>query len=260
MFINEEETQLSNEFIDNGFIKKKVVDSESLEAIKKELEKIINTYSEFENIPNIKLENIHNHISPEHLNNFRLYCINAISERDYLRHSYYNVFKKYTDLIIGNELAMQKRLNLSIQLPNDSSSLLTIHADTWSGDSPFETVCWLPMVDCIGTMSMFILPAYNYKYFEEKYPILKDKDSNELLNSLKDKLIWVEIKYGEILVFNQNLPHGNIMNIEENTRWSFNCRFKSIFTPYKDKKIGEFFEPITLKASSKIGLKYKFPS
>ena len=50
------------------------------------------------------------------------------------------------------------------------------------------------------------------------------------------------------------------MNIEENTRWSFNCRFKSIFTPYKDKKIGEFFEPITLKASSKIGLKYKFPS
>ena len=38
-----------------------------------------------------------------------------------------------------------------------------------------------------------------------------------------------------------------------------NCRFKSIFTPYADKKIGEFYEPITLKAASKKGISYKFP-
>ena len=38
---------------------------------------------------------------------------------------------------------------------------------------------------------------------------------------------------------------GNIVNIEQETRWSMNCRFKSIFSPYGDKKIGEFFTPIT---------------
>ena len=183
-----------------------------------------------------------------------------MSKSSELRVSYYKVFKKFTDQIIGNELAMQKKLNLSIQLPKDSSSLLTIHADTWSGDSPFETVCWLPMVDCTKTMCMFILPAYNYNFFEQKYSDLKNKNSDELLKSLRDKLLWIEIKFGEVLVFNQNLPHGNVVNNENSSRWSFNCRFKSIFTPYKDKKIGEFFEPITLKASSKIGLKYKFPS
>ena len=43
---------------------------------------------------------------------------------------------------------MQQRINLSIQLPNDKSSLLPIHSDTWSGDSPFETVVWIPMVNC----------------------------------------------------------------------------------------------------------------
>ena len=63
-----------------------------------------------------------------------------------------------------------------------------------------------------------------------------------------------------ILIFNQNLPHGNVVNLESETRWSLNCRFKSVFSPYGDKKIGEFFEPITLRAISKIGMNYKYPN
>lgn len=260
MFVSNEEKELGNEFIDNGFVKKKVLETNTLEKIKSELLKIVQSYKDIEISQNIKLENIHEIISIKNLNHFRLYCINEISKKDELRVAYYKVFRNYTDLIIGNELVMQKKLNLSIQMPKDTSSLLTIHADTWSGDSPFETVCWLPMVDCVGTMSMFILPAYNYVYFSEKYNDLKNKNSDQLLESLHDKLIWVEIKYGEVLIFNQNLPHGNVTNEELKSRWSFNCRFKSIFTPYKDKKIGEFFEPITLKPTSKIGLKYKYPA
>ena len=38
-----------------------------------------------------------------------------------------------------------------------------------------------------------------------------------------------------------------------------NCRFKSVFSPYGDKKIGEFFEPITLRTASEIGINYKLP-
>ena len=54
---------------------------------------------------------------------------------------------------------MQKRINLSIQLPNDSSSLLPLHSDIWSGDSPFEAVVWIPLVDCFKTKSMYILKS-----------------------------------------------------------------------------------------------------
>ena len=36
-----------------------------------------------------------------------------------------------------------------------------------------------------------------------------------------------------------------------------NIRFKGLFTPYGDKKLGEFFEPITLKPISKKGMNYK---
>ena len=56
------------------------------------------------------------------------------------------------------------------------------------------------------------------------------------------------MNYGQFLIFNQSLPHGNVVNKEKQTRWSMNCRFKTIFSPYEDKKIGEFFLPITTRA------------
>ena len=72
-------------------------------------------------------------------------------------------------------------------------------------------------------------------------------------------VITIKINYGQVLIFNQSLPHGNRVNKEDETRWSLNCRFKSTFTPYGDKKLGEFFEPISLKPASKIAMKYQFP-
>ena len=53
---------------------------------------------------------------------------------------------------------IQRRLNLSVQLPGDDSALLPVHADVRNGDSPFEVVVWLPLVDCHGTKSMYLLP------------------------------------------------------------------------------------------------------
>jgi sporadic carbohydrate cluster 2OG-Fe(II) oxygenase len=67
------------------------------------------------------------------------------------------------------------------------------------------------------------------------------------------------VNYGNYIIFNQNLPHGNVINRENSTRWSINCRFKSIFSPYGDKKIGEFFTPITTKVMTELGLDYKNP-
>ena len=134
---------------------------------------------------------------------------------------------------------MQMRVNLSIQMPNDDSSLLPIHADTWSGDSAYEVVVWIPLVDCYDTKSMYILDP---SYINEFNHVFKDKrvdDSDSLFDVFKDKVEWIKIKYGQVLIFNQSLPHGNIVNKTKETRWSMNCRFKSVFSPCGDKK-GEF--------------------
>ena len=71
------------------------------------------------------------------------------------------------ETIVGNELAMQTKINLSIQIPGDDTSLLPVHADTWSGLSPFETVVLMPLVDCYKTKSMFILPSNKSKLIKK---------------------------------------------------------------------------------------------
>ena len=172
---------------------------------------------------------------------------------------YFRLARQYLEILVGNELAMQLRINLSIQLPGDSSSLLPVHADTWSGDSAFEVVVWVPLVDCYKTKAMYILPPIAANKLSQQFVERAGNNSDELYNSIKNDVKWLEVKYGEVLIFNQALPHGNCINDELETRWSMNCRFKGVFTPYGDKKIGEFFEPITLRAASITGMEYQLP-
>jgi sporadic carbohydrate cluster 2OG-Fe(II) oxygenase len=154
---------------------------------------------------------------------------------------------------------MQKNINLSIQFPNDDSSLLPIHSDVWSGDSPYEINLWIPLVDCYRTKSMYILEQKHLKYFLDEMQKRKIRSSDDIFKLVENKLKWLTVSYGECLIFNQALPHGNIVNRENETRWSMNCRFKSLFSPYGDKKIGEFFLPITIRAMTEIGKNFKYP-
>jgi sporadic carbohydrate cluster 2OG-Fe(II) oxygenase len=134
-----------------------------------------------------------------------------------------------------------------------------VHADTWSGDSPFEVVVWLPLVDCYRTKAMYILPLDQSAQLSQNFIEQAGDSSEALYQSIKDEVNWLEVRYGEVLIFDQALPHGNRVNEEPETRWSMNCRFKGVFTPYGDKKIGEFFEPVTLRAASRTGMAYRLP-
>jgi len=206
------------------------------------------------------LNNFHKKIKKSQLNNFRLKIIQLINKDQNFKKNYFLTAKKALYTIVGNELSMQTRINLSIQTPKDSSSLLPVHSDVWSGDSPFEVVVWIPLVDCYNSKAMYILPPTEYKKIEKNFSKYSGNSSYDFFNKIKKKLKWIKINYGQILIFNQALPHGNVVNEEKETRWSMNCRFKSIFSPYGDKKIGEFFEPITLRPASKIGMNYKLPN
>ena len=83
--------------------------------------------------------------------------------------------------------------------------------------------------------------------------------SDELFDVLRDDLTWIPIKYGQVLAFDQSLPHGYSLNKEIFTHWSMNCRFKGLHTPYWDKKLGEYFMPITGKNCTRLGMNYIQP-
>jgi sporadic carbohydrate cluster 2OG-Fe(II) oxygenase len=173
--------------------------------------------------------------------------------------AYFALARPILEEIVGNELAMQQRVNLSIQLPGDTSSLLAVHADTWSGDSPYEVVVWLPLVDCYRTKAMYLLPPARAADFDANFSQLAGSSSESIFSAIQDQVNWLEIRSGQVLVFDQSLPHGNRVNEESETRWSMNCRFKGVFTPYGDKRLGEFFEPIVLRPATRRGMTYRLP-
>lgn len=260
MFLSESDQILGTEFSEKGYIIKPVKNNSSFAAIEDIFFEHIEQHIG-QTIDNRVgwLNNTHKYISLEELNDFRLKVIAGINDNPNLRFHYFNLARPYLEALVGNELAMQLRINLSIQLPNDDSSLLPVHADTWSGDSPFEAVVWVPLVDCYKTKTMFLLPPQKSSNLNKNFKCLTGQSSETLFDNIKDDVEWLEIKRGEVLIFNQALPHGNRVNRENETRWSMNCRFKGVFTPYMDKKIGEFFEPVTLRTMSKLGMNYKHP-
>ena len=261
-FLTKGEEYLSKEFEKKGYVIKDIEDKDSLLKIRNiffdSIKKNLGKSTKFTNVSDL-LNYTHKEINFSKLNEFRMKVLNEINKKKEIRKLYYNVSKSTLDILLGNEIAMQLRINLSIQFPKDKSSLLPVHSDVWSGDSPFETVVWLPLVDCYNTKSMYILPPEKYKKVREIFNTNKTMSSEQIYKKIKKDLTWIDIKYGQVMVFNQCLPHGNTINREKETRWSLNCRFKSIFTPYRDKKIGEFFEPITLRKISELAIQYNLP-
>lgn len=262
MFLTQTERQLSNEYLRDGYVIRPVADAEALHRIRDHFVCVIRDVLGKPGDADIDrlLNGIHEHVPDEKLNDFRLRIIRGINSIEEFRELYFRVARPYLEILVGNELAMQQRVNLSIQLPNDDSSLLPVHADTWSGDSPFELVVWLPLVDCYDTKAMYLLPPARTVELKSRFREAAGSSSETLFQTIKNDIKWLPVKYGEVMLFDQALPHGNIVNRESETRWSMNCRFKGVFTPYGDKKLGEFFEPITLRAASRLGMAYRLPN
>ena len=207
----------------------------------------------------MNLNKLHLFLGEKNLNQIRLELINTINGDKSFKKATFLIAEKMLENIIGNELAMQNNINLSIQLPEDESSLLPIHSDTWSGDSPFESVLWLPLVNCYKTKSMFILNSNKIKKFNMAFVNKKIKSVTDLYKKFRKDLNFININYGNYLLFNQNLPHGNLVNRTNETRVSLNCRFKGLFTPYEQKELGNFFSPLKIRASTKNWFRIQFP-
>jgi sporadic carbohydrate cluster 2OG-Fe(II) oxygenase len=257
---NKKDKETCKAYLKNGYVIRDIKNENSLNWISNEYKKIVSKILKIENKRNNQdlFNQIHKLVKIKDLNKFRLQVYNKINKNAHFKLHYYNLAKEYLDLLAGNELVMQSRINLSIQYPKDNSSLLPIHADTWSGVSPYEIVVWLPLVDCYKTKSMYYMKS-DKTYLLKRLFKNKNLSPKNIFSKIKNEINWLNVKYGQILIFDQSIPHGNVVNKEKETRWSMNCRFKSVFSPYADKKIGEYFEPISLKPVTIKALNYKYP-
>lgn len=261
-FMTEDEIDAGNRYINEGYVIQQVEDMPALDRMRNHMASIAARHLGVAEPTSAGqfLNEIGKNVSPQQLNGLRLAVIEGANSESWFRSSYFSLGRKLLGTIVGNELAMQRRANLSIQLPDDTSSLLPVHADVWSGDSPYEVVMWLPLVDCFGTKAMYLMPPEKDREIQSHFKKFDGKTTEDLFQAIKPFVRFIEIKYGQVIVFNHNLMHGNRLNTESEARWSMNCRFKSVFSPYSDKKLGEFFEPITLRPATHVGMHHSLPS
>lgn len=260
-FFTPEEAALSRAFMQDGYVIRDVDDRPALDELRAAIVELACRHLKCQMPVDhyAFLDTIHRQVAPEKLNDLRLFVFRSMNECPWLRPTYHALGRSLLAALVGNELAMQNRVNLSIQMSNDNSSLLDIHSDVYGGETPFQVVQWLPLVSVAGKKSMFILPQAKTK--EVAKELNKLGDMRALFARVEPDLVWLDIPYGKVLIFDSSCLHGNVVNDTPTTRWSLNCRFTGLFTPYTsyEKKLGTFYLPITTRAASRVGMRYEQP-
>lgn len=259
---NDHDRELTQGFLSRGYV---IVDAERPDLLDALIAFVAERAAAFLNqpvpeAPGQFLDCIHQYVDVDRLNGLRLAVIQGLRDRqDWFMDTYYRLAARALEALIGNELAMQRSVGLSVQLPDDESSLLPIHADVWDGDSPYEVVMWLPLVDCHSTKSMYLLDLPVDRRRQQQMREMALTNAEDLFLQVQEDAHFVTVPKGKVLLFSQTLMHGNRVNRTSETRWSMNCRFKSLLSPYADKKLIETFQPLNLRAATRIGMNYQLP-
>ena len=143
-------------------------------------------------------------------------------------------------------------------MPNDKDLLLDIHSDIYAGESPFQVVAWVPLVNVYDTKSMFGAEIKQNKVMNQQMLNSSKKTTKEIYNKNKKKFKFFNVKLGEVLIFSPLMLHGNTINKTKETRFSLNVRFKSLLSPYdvmikSHRNIPNFYRPLNIKPLTKIG-------
>ena len=202
---------------------------ELITDIESQIKKVLDLSSEQD------LSDLHRYINTEELNEKRLDAFKKINSINAIKNKLKKAIFPNAQYLMGQDLAIQTQINLSMQIPNDESSILEPHQDYRSGDSPFQKVIWIPLTECRDTNCLYM--NNNDGIFEP-----------------------IEAKYGEIMMFDPNTLHGNVLNTTKKTRVSVNIRVKNWFSPdmgtyIPDRQFGEYYEDFNFSKSTKRAFK-----
>lgn len=202
------------------------------------------------------LDDLHHFASSKDINEIRLKVFKKINSLDW-KSMLMQIVSNDIFNILGQDLLIQSKLNLSIQMPGDESSQLPIHSDSWSADSPFQINLWIPLTNAFDSNSMFIKNERITLSVLNKIGKDKNVDFDKIKISKKD---FIKINFGQILLFNPLLLHGNIKNKTNKTRVSLNIRVKSLFSPEPtnrnaDRQYGTYYEDFNISKNTELAFK-----
>ena len=98
-------------FQKNGYLIKKIDDLESLKYVSQQIFKYLakkdSLLSKYKT--HLSLRKIHKDIKKSKLNDLRVFAINELNKNQKFSECYYKIAKNVLDIIVGNEVAIQKK-------------------------------------------------------------------------------------------------------------------------------------------------------
>ena len=136
--------------------------------------------------------------------------------------------------LCGSELFIQRRAHTIINVPGNGQSKQWTHYELMSGISPFSYVIWAPLHDLEDQGGVY--------YIDQKTSskIMKKEEEEGLVNGPTVLNLITEqkptlMKFGEAIIFNPFVLHGNVTFKSEFARIACNVRFQSYNKPLLQK-------------------------
>ena len=147
---------------------------------------------------------------------------------------------KIVEELCGKELLIQRRANTIFNLPGKDQRRQWPHYELMSGISPFTFVIWAPFHDLDDDGGVYYLPQ------DKSFETIKYENSLGLVNgpTILDTITDqkpTKIKFGEVIVFNPFILHGNIDFKSDLARIACSIRFQSKHKPIMQKNT-DFFK------------------
>lgn len=258
-FLSSDDEELSRAFLADGYIIRQSESPETLEELRNTIltdaNKWLTQHGNESQL--VDLQTSHLSILSSAINDIRLYLFSQLNVSPQIRYQYFSLASQLLQRLVGNELAMQNKVNLSIQQPGDQTSVLELHSDVWSGDSPFQVVLWTPLTDTNGTNAMFLLSPTKS---QEAYSRAREgelRSMADIHNAYQDQFQPIEVQFGDVLIFDSNCLHGNQLNTTASSRWSLNCRVANLLAPATtpERRLGSYYTPIMVRPATRMGLR-----
>ena len=210
-----------------------VCDVEDLNLFKK----LADSFVESINIPGISKKNIKEvrrslaKMSKAEINKA---MINFLTFNKNLSEMMINSFPNLIENLCGKELFIQRRAHTTINAPGDDQAKQVAHYEMISGISPFAYILWAPLHDMEDDGG-----AYHIE-LKESIHLMKKGEADglvsgpEVLNFMGNKKP-PRLKFGQGIIFNPFVIHGNISFNSELARIACNVRFQSFNKPLLQK-------------------------
>jgi len=136
--------------------------------------------------------------------------------------------------LCGKELFIQRRAHTIINVPGKGQAKQWTHYEMMSGISPYTYVIWAPLHDLEDHGGVYYINQH------QSVEIMKKEESEGLVNgprilNMMQKQKPTQLKFGQAIIFNPFVLHGNVAFNSKLARIACNVRFQSYNKPLLQK-------------------------